>query len=84
VTHFANPDFWVAYSALPSEIQALADKNFGLLKGDPRHPSLRFRQVGPYWSARVGRRYRALAVEQNGDYVWFWIGTHSEYDRLIA
>jgi hypothetical protein len=84
VTHFANADFWAAYTALPSEIQAVADKNFALLKADPGHPSVRFRPVGRYWSARVGRRYRALAVERNGDYVWFWIGSHAEYDRLIA
>jgi hypothetical protein len=84
VTHHANPDFWAAYYALPTDIQALADKNFALLKADARYPSLHFKPVGPYWSARVGRKYRALAVERSGDYVWFWIGTHSEYDRMIG
>jgi hypothetical protein len=84
VTHHANPDFWDAYDALPANIKALADKNFALLKADPHHPSLQFKPVGPYWSARVGRKYRALPVERNGDYVWFWIGTHGEYDRKIG
>jgi hypothetical protein len=28
-------------------------------------------------------RYRALAVEANGDLVWFWIGSHADYDGLI-
>jgi hypothetical protein len=84
VTHHANRDFWDAYGALPGEVRDLADKNFALLKADPSHPSLRFKPVGPYWSARVGLRYRALAVERNGDYVWFWIGAHGQYDRMIG
>jgi hypothetical protein len=84
VTHHANPDFWEAYDALPAEIRVLADKNFALLKANPEHPSLKFKPVGSYWSARVGLRYRALAVKQNGDYLWFWIGSHADYDRLVG
>src|SRR5437763_23499 len=57
--------------------------DFALLKRDPRHPSLHFKRVGRYWSARVGLRYRALAVEVDDVYVWFWIGSHADYDRLI-
>jgi hypothetical protein len=44
---------------------------------------LQFKQLGNYWSARVGLNYRALAVEDGSDYVWVWIGTHAEYDKLI-
>ncbi|MFA7370228.1 MAG: hypothetical protein WC334_11335 [Kiritimatiellales bacterium] len=36
------------------------------------------------WSVRVGRRYRALAVQEEDTLIWFWIGTHAEYDRLIG
>ena len=81
--HAASPRFWKAYEALPANVRRLADANFKLLKGDPNHPSLQFKRVGRYWSARVGLRYRALAVEVNGDYVWFWIGSHADYDRLV-
>jgi hypothetical protein len=84
VKHSASPRFWDAYQSLPSSIQELADANFALLKRDPRHPSLQFKKVGPYWSARVGLRYRALAVEVDDGYVWFWIGSHADYDRLIG
>jgi len=35
------------------------------------------------WSARVGLHYRALAVEDGGNLLWVWIGTHSDYDRLV-
>jgi hypothetical protein len=84
VRHSASPAFWAAYRALPSSIRKLADANFALLKRDPRHPSLQFKRVGRYWSARVGLRYRALAVEVDDVYVWFWIGSHADYDRLIG
>jgi hypothetical protein len=44
---------------------------------------LQFKKVGRYWSVRVGLRHRALAVEVYEGYLWFWIGSHAEYDRLI-
>jgi hypothetical protein len=80
--HFASPDFWAAYRNLPEALRNLADKNFALLKSEPRHPSLHFKKVGKLWSARVGLHYRALATEVEGDLIWFWIGSHAEYDRL--
>ena len=79
-----NPKFWKFYEQLPKEIQELADAKYELLKNDPRHPSLHFKKVGRMWSARVGIHYRAAAVEDGFDIVWFWIGHHSEYDRLIG
>jgi len=84
VIHFASPSFWASYKALPSAIQHVADKNFSILKSSPKHPSLHFKKVGKYWSVRVGIHYRALAIEVEGGLLWFWIGSHSEYDRLIS
>lgn len=81
--HFASPEFWSAYQRLPVHVRALADRNFALLKSDPRHPSLHFKQVGRYYSARVGLRYRALAVEADDGLLWFWIGSHADYDALL-
>jgi hypothetical protein len=83
MNYFASPSFWEGYDNLPTEIQNLADKNFELLKENPYHPSLHFKKVGSYWSTRVGIKYRALAIEIEEGILWFWIGTHSEYDRLI-
>ena len=82
--HRANPKFWRFYEQLPTDIQRLADENHELLKADPWHPSLHFKKVGRMWSARVGIHYRAVAVEDGPDMVWFWIGHHSEYERIIA
>ncbi|MBX7234078.1 MAG: hypothetical protein K1X65_06810 [Caldilineales bacterium] len=82
--HFTSPSFWQAYERLPETVQELAGKNYGLLKSNPQHPSLRFKRVGKYWSVRIGKQYRALAVERVDGLLWFWIGTHAEYDRFFA
>jgi hypothetical protein len=81
--HFASPAFWKAYQSLPDQVRALADKNYTLLKENPQHPSLNFKKVGRFWSVRVGLRYRALATESDGDLIWFWIGSHADYDAVI-
>ena len=83
MNHFASPDFWFLYRQLPPEIRDLADKNFELLKQNLRHPSLRLKKVGIFYSARVGLHYRVLAKDRSEGLVWFWIGHHSEYDRLL-
>ncbi len=70
-------------AALPSGIRSLAYKNFRLWLRDPHHPSLHFKPVGRFWSARVGSGYRALAVVDGERIEWFWIGPHDEYERII-
>ena len=68
--------------SFPASVRELADRNYALLKRDPRHPSLHARKsdvlVGP---DRL--RNRAFATEADGDMVWFWIGSHADYDALI-
>ncbi len=81
--HLASASFWERYERLPERIRQLADKNFQLLKENPRHPSLRLKRVGKYWSVRIGSRYRALGVDIPEGILWFWVGTHAEYDDLI-
>ena len=81
--HYATPSFWENYEKLPKSIRALADKNFELLKQDQNHPSLHFKKVGRFWSARVGIKYRAVAVKKDDGLIWFWTGSHADYDRLI-
>lgn len=82
--HQASSAFWTSYGQLPAEIQRLADKNFELLKTDPSHPSLQFKKVGKVWSARIGINYRALAIPVDDGFLWFWIGSHAEYDKLVG
>jgi hypothetical protein len=82
--NFASPSFWDSYRNLPAAIRTTADKNYALLKENPRHPSLQLKQIGRYWSVRVGLGYRALAIEVDGGLLWFWIGSHADYDKLIG
>jgi hypothetical protein len=82
--HFAAPSFWNCYQTLPKSVRELADKNYELLKSNPSHPSLHFKKVGKCRAVRVGLQYRALAVETGNDLLWFWIGPHSEYDKLVG
>jgi hypothetical protein len=82
--HFASAKFWALYESLPAEVRATADKNYALLKADARHPSLHFKKVGPLWSARVGDRYRVLGSEVEYGVLWFWIGTHADYDKMVG
>ena len=82
--HRASPRFWACSHSLPSEVKLQADRCFELLKAEPRHPSLHFKKIGKFWSARVGLRFRALAVEESSnDLIWVWIGSHAEYDRML-
>jgi len=82
--HYASPEFWKCYKKLPRSIRDLADKNFALLKTDPQHPSLHFKPIGWFYSVRVGLSHRALGIAATDAIVWFWIGSHSEYDKLIS
>jgi mRNA-degrading endonuclease RelE of RelBE toxin-antitoxin system len=83
VKHLASPRFWRHYRNLPEAIRKLADKNFELLKADPHHPSLHLKKIDQLWSVRVGAHYRALGMDGPNAIVWFWIGSHAEYDKLV-
>ena len=82
--HIASPSFWACYENLPTNVQNLADRSFKLLKANTKHPSLHLKKVGKYYSVRVGKKHRSLAVEMEDGLLWFWIGTHAEYDKLIS
>lgn len=69
---------------LPPNVRENAEKNFELLKQNSFHPALHFKKFGEFWSARVNIGYRALAVQDGEDFVWFWIGSHREYERLVG
>ena len=84
MSHHTTADFWECYGRLPEEVRRVADRHYELLKEDSRHPSLHFKRVGRLWSVRSGSGYRALAAEAPDGLVWFWIGPHDEYERLLA
>jgi len=82
--HTASTRFWALYDALPKSVREIADKNFQLLKSDPKHPSLHFKQIGKVWSVRVGKYHRALGHDVGGGVQWFWIGSHADYDQIVS
>lgn len=79
--------FRVRLAALPEHVRRQAREAYRLFQQDPAHPCLRFKQVRsvpPTYSARIGIGYRALGVLGGDTIVWFWIGSHAEYDQLLA
>ena len=86
LTHFTSPDYWSMYRRLPKPVRQTADKYFTLLKANPKHPSLHLKKIGVLWAVRAGLHYRAVGMDppsgENG-ILWFWIGSHAEYDHLI-
>ena len=81
--HRTTDRFWRCFESLPKPVQVVSKKDFELLKVNPSHPSLHFKKVGKFWSVRAGMNYRALATEDGADFIWVWIGTHDEYQRLL-
>ena len=82
-----STNFLSEFSKLPEHIKKTARKNYKLWKENQRHPSLEFKEIDSrekMWSIRVGIGWRALG-KMNGQekIIWFWIGSHSSYDKLI-
>ena len=70
----------------PAEIQKRARAAYLHFRTDPQHPGLEFKKVNrarPVYSARINDDYRAVGVMDGTDIVWFWIGKHEEYERLL-
>ncbi len=83
MSHHTTADFWDCFNLLPEAVRRLATANYALLRADARHPSLHFKRVGRIWSVRVGIGHRALAIDGDGGPIWFWIGSHADYDHIV-
>lgn len=58
-----------------------------MFERDALHPSLRFKKVHaqqPIYSVRIDPAYRALGIKADDAIVWFWIGSHDDYERLLS
>jgi hypothetical protein len=78
--------FWDAYAELPERIKRRARKAYELFEENPRHPSLRLKKVHadrPIYSVRITQDYCAVGVQKEDSIIWFWIGSHVDYDRLL-
>lgn len=85
MTSRGTPEFWQLYHDLPPEIRAAARQAYRKFAANPALPGLqleRLRSDERFWSVRVTRNYRAAARRYDRDnWLWFWIGTHDEFDR---
>ncbi len=78
--------FWRCYSALPLQIRKEAKEAYQLFINNPYHPSLHFKKVHsqrPIFSVRITQEYRALGILQGEEIIWFWVGSHSGYEKLL-
>ena len=83
---FTSRRFRDSYAELPQDVRLRAKRAYRLFRRNPAHPGLNFKKVDGQenvYSARVGLGYRALARMDGDDVVWFWIGPHAEYDKLL-
>ena len=74
------------YRDLPEQVRSAARRAYRLFQQNPGYPGLHFKKVDdetPMYSARVGIGYRALGKLEGDAIVWFWIGSHSDYDKLL-
>jgi len=76
-----------AFSQLPKGVQRKARESYKIWKENPEHPSLHFKRLQTkrdIFSVRVSLGYRALGVLKEDTMIWFWIGSHSDYDKIIS
>lgn len=79
--------FRQAFADLPEQIQQQTREAYRLFKQNPSYPSLRFKKVHPelpIYSARISRIYRAVGQLEGDTMIWFWVGSHAEYDKLLS
>jgi len=78
--------FRKAFTELPADVRKQARQAYRLFIENPNHPSLRFKPIHPtrpIYSVRVGLNYRAVGIREGNDIIWYWIGSHAEYNGLI-
>jgi len=81
-----NSAFWKGYAKLPSQVREIAKKQYQLFSQDPYHASLHFKRVHSskaIYSARINKSYRAVGLLNNNIIIWFWVGSHDDYSKLL-
>ncbi len=79
--------FRKAFAKLPKQTQAQTREAYRQFKQDPAHPSLRFKKIHselPIYSARISKSYRAVGQLDEDTVIWFWVGSHADYDKLLS
>lgn len=85
-SHITN-DFLKLFRRLPDSIKNSARKSYLVWKDNHYHPSLNFKEIKTgtnIYSVRIGIGWRALGILRDDNIVWFWIGSHAGYDKIIG
>ena len=80
----ATSNFWKLYRELPDSIRSASQEAFRNFRDDPAHPALsleRLRCDPDSWSVRITRNYRAVGVKAGNTMTWYWIGSHSDFEK---
>ena len=80
-------DFRDCLQRLPQQVRQQAKDAFNLFRHDNSHPSLRFKRVHqtqPIYSVRISINYRVVGVVDGDEILWFWAGSHADYDKLLV
>ncbi|WP_397197122.1 hypothetical protein [Nodosilinea sp. LEGE 07298] len=75
------------FANLPNQVQQQTRSAYRHFQKDPSYPSLRFKKVHPdlpIYSARINKNYRVVGQLEGDTVIWFWVGSHAEYDRLLG
>lgn len=78
-------EFNKLFAHLPRSVQEQAEATYQLFKRDPYHPSLHFKRIdrqAPIYSVRIGAHYRAVGIWREDTILWYWIGSHEDYNKL--
>ena len=87
MTSLVRPSFWRAYDGLDPRIREAARRAYLLFEENPAHPSLRFKKLAGHdriWSVRINDSFRALGERAGDTIMWFWIGSHNDFDKLFG
>ncbi|YAF95187.1 MAG: type II toxin-antitoxin system RelE/ParE family toxin [Nodularia sp. CChRGM 3473] len=84
---YTTAQFRKAFADLPEQVQEQTRKAYRQFKSDPNYPSLHFKKIHPtlpIYSARISKSYRAIGQIDEDTIIWFWVGSHAEYDQLLS
>ncbi len=80
-------EFRKLFADLPEQVQQQTRGAYRQFKENPSHPSLRFKKVHPdlpIYSARITKNYRAVGQLDGDTVIWFWVGSHTDYEKLLG
>jgi hypothetical protein len=86
VKSLTTVQFRKLFADLPETVKEQTRKAYRQFKENPSYPSLRFKKVHsklPIYSARINKDYRAVGQLEDDTVIWFWVGSHAEYDLLL-